>query len=272
MELENNSQMEEEVQIDSKNGSASPSSMKAESTTLVDCAEVKKEVVWMNQADVGLTRGELATEKIKYKPTRQPEFTPQARSNKAYFKAIRAMVPEEHHSLELGKKRTWKDVIFDQVRWAATRPSKSVPRYVEPIFYHGIDKKQDPARPHKCIVCLNSFSRKNNLIQHQRSCHSFHGIGKNHELFMTEDKGHFGVRCLICSKSERSPALLVRHFVVAHTYKERVAFNLEWMVEEELLDDQTSIRCMLGDLTKIGRFTWDEIKDDVMKGLHKREK
>ena len=158
---------------------------------------------------------------------------------------------------------------MDHLRWSTTRPSKSVPRYLDPLYYHGIKKNENGGKPHECTICKSAFTTRSSLIKHQRHVHSLNGIRSNTELFMREDGGHFGVRCLICSKSERSPALLVKHFVAAHTYKERVTFNLEWMVEEELLDDQASIRCRLGDLTKVGRHTWKDMKYETMKDLHK---
>ena len=42
-------------------------------------------------------------------------------------------------------------------------------------------------------------------------------------------------------------------------------WNVEWMVGEELLDDQTELRCMLGDNTKVRKHKWWELKDEAMR-------
>ena len=61
----------------------------------------------------------------------------------------------------------------------------------------------------------------------------------------------------------------MKHFVAAHTYQQRVLWNVEWMVAEELLDDQTELRCMLGDNTKVRKHKWEQLKDEAMKDFYK---
>jgi len=56
----------------------------------------------------------------------------------------------------------------------------------------------------------------------------------------------------------------VKHFVEDHTYEQRAMWKVEWMVGEELLDDQTELRCMLGDNTKVRKHKWWELKDEAM--------
>ena len=41
----------------------------------------------------------------------------------------------------------------------------------------------------------------------------------------------------MCGVEKKEPRQLVKHFVDDHDYTYRAAFNVEWMVEEELLDD-----------------------------------
>ena len=264
--------MEEELQIEITNIKAVESPMHTRATSEGRGSVAKKTVRWQDEDQIGMTRGETITKTNKVPTSGSAEFTPQARGLKAYSAAVMKMVPIQHYAKKLGTKRVWKDTLVDHCRWAASRESKSVPRYIAPLYFHDIKQEKDAAKSHKCAICKSAFDRSNKLLKHKNQLHSFNGVRGNRELFMPSDAGHLGVRCQICGHVERSAALLVKHFVEAHTYQERVKFNLEWMVAEELLDDQASIRCMLGDSTRVGLETWQDIKTEVVAGLHKKQR
>ena len=264
--------MENEMQIDTTNPKAWGATEGTKAKAAGGCTSPQKQVAWNDGIAGGLESGGSEAGEQKPKAAAKVEGEDEGRKGKSFTAAVRKIVPKRFHSKELGVKRTWKDELVDHCRWAKIRPSKSVPRYIAPIYYDATDQPKNEAKPHKCAICKSAFTRKDNFYQHERRVHSLHGLGKNPELFMAEDKGHFGVRCQICSQPARSPPLMVKHYLEGHTYRDRVKFNLEWMVEEELLDDQASIRCMLGDSTKLGKATWKEMKDEVMQDLYKNER
>ena len=177
---------------------------------------------------------------------------------------LKEMFPKNTPTCHPDGIKTFRKDLEAELRFAASGFSPSIPKYLDPLFFHGIEKKASKKKQWKCKTCGSEFARQDNLERHKTTVHALVGLGKNKTLFKKSERVSNGVACVICAHETKRPREMVKHYQEEHSYKERIFYNVEWMIKEECLDDQAEVRCMLGDETSLGVYTWAQVKDETM--------